>query len=594
MRARTAPAALSLVIATTLSGQYSDVTVSPSQGKPGQQLNIVISSQTCANSTANPKPLIDPDGAIVSGTGATLTLNGAPGCLLQGTLKLASDVSPGVAQIVVHIKNGDQKTPVPLAFTIQDPMAGPVPPGMKPEVDVQWDVLPESVVEDNFGKRIARSFYAIEIAIGNDSGYALQIASVGFEPDPLQSVSQNVLPNESYVTVRGVLEQEQVWGSRNLTARGLDGGGTIVAALEPFFHHTSHALNYSTAVSVFAGPFTEAFKAIFPDDIITRLKRVDDYSLRDGLVIANNTHIRTLVFFQKDMLQRLVDLRKRTLNPSDALRAAQQIGSQIADHLTTLQQSRGGQPTVLSDPIKAASNLANSSSYSDALSNATTLMAFLQSLKNDLHDAAIQQQLVALQLQADNLKLAGLWGTGTGASGKKAPQLLDPLLVRQALSRLVLIGNEIKFVNRIRVDNNAPQVGVTPPPIIDMTKLPTLQVTGKSLPVTLYGEHLDGASVTSSDASIDTVHVDPNGKTVSFNVTVKDNFQGDHVTVNVSTPAPGTNTVAVPIPFKKAAGNSGAPPTPHEAIQQNPAINTPAPPKTAHSGGNSKQPTWKP
>jgi hypothetical protein len=34
--------------------------------------------------------------------------------------------------------------------------------------------------------------------------------------------------------VRGVLEQEQTWSWRNLTARSLDVGGTIAAGLEPF------------------------------------------------------------------------------------------------------------------------------------------------------------------------------------------------------------------------------------------------------------------------------------------------------------------------------------------------------------------------
>jgi hypothetical protein len=223
--------------------------------------------------------------------------------------------------------------------------------------------------------------------------------------------------------------------------------------------------------------------------------------------------------------------------------------------MTDLQGRINPQVPTLSPALTAATALKNSTTYDLALTNATALLPLLSGIKDETIHAAVQQQLLALQLQANNLKLAALWGTGKGSSGKKASDLLDPLLVRQALSRLVLIGNQIQFGSGSITA--LPRVGVTPPPTIDMSNLPTLQATGNAIPVTLHGDNLQGATVTvtaaSTDVSIDSVKVDANGKTVSFNITIKSTFQGTQVNVNISTPAPGISTVTVPLTVKKPA-----------------------------------------
>lgn len=63
---------------------------------------------------------------------------------------------------------------------------GPIPPDLdRPEVDIMWAVVPKKIVSDNFGPRVARNFYCIEVVIGNNSGYDLQVSAVGFRSGPV-------------------------------------------------------------------------------------------------------------------------------------------------------------------------------------------------------------------------------------------------------------------------------------------------------------------------------------------------------------------------------------------------------------------------
>lgn len=54
---------------------------------------------------------------------------------------------------------------------------GPTPNDMT-AVDAMWNVLPYKVTKANYGRRAADSFYAIEVYVGNNSGFDLQIVGV--------------------------------------------------------------------------------------------------------------------------------------------------------------------------------------------------------------------------------------------------------------------------------------------------------------------------------------------------------------------------------------------------------------------------------
>ncbi|MBZ5512716.1 MAG: choice-of-anchor D domain-containing protein [Acidobacteriia bacterium] len=196
---------------------------------------------------------------------------------------------------------------VPAAFA-QQPEApaatiGPLPPGLQPQVDAMWGVLPSKVVRDNFGHFISSKYYCIEVVIGNNSGYALQIATVGFH---LQNLPGRTLPTNGYHIARGTLEKGQEVGPRALFLHTVETAGTVATAFGPFFREPTHKANYEAGVGIFSNPFEKGLELILPDTTIRELNRLDDQTLRDGMIIPNNVQIRTVVFFAKDRLSSLI------------------------------------------------------------------------------------------------------------------------------------------------------------------------------------------------------------------------------------------------------------------------------------------------
>ena len=191
--------------------------------------------------------------------------------------------------------------------------AGPIPPGLKPQVDIAWGVLPRRISADNFGARITKLYYPIEVVIGNNSGYDLQIASVQFQlacPEESKCEPKSDFPNvpsDSYYTVRTSLQHEQLIGFRNTTVNIVKAVGPILTGSAVFFNgSTAMALNhrklFGNLTNVFSNPFEKGLELVFPDETVQQLVNLDNHALRDGLIISNNTQIRTIVFINKDIL----------------------------------------------------------------------------------------------------------------------------------------------------------------------------------------------------------------------------------------------------------------------------------------------------
>jgi hypothetical protein len=77
---------------------------------------------------------------------------------------------------------------------------------------------------------------------------------------------------------------------------------SIATGFIPFFHVANHVANYSNAVNLFSNIFIPGYDAVFPEETIKQLNRLDGEILRDSFIISNNTHRRTLVFFPKELV----------------------------------------------------------------------------------------------------------------------------------------------------------------------------------------------------------------------------------------------------------------------------------------------------
>ena len=542
---RRVPLTIFLLCIPALAVDYSDSKISPNKGKPNQNLKIAFSSENCKSAT----PAGDFSAADATATGADidLTVTKAKGCVIEGSLKVHADASPGDVQIIFK-PTPDVKVLVP--FTILDPNTGPIPPGLKPAVDVQWDILDDLIAKDNFGRRVSNNFYAIQVTIGNDSGYALQIAGIGFQPKVLADlgVLQTTLPNSSYVIARGVLENEQVVSTRNVIDRSLAGASLILAGLTPFFHAPGPKANYAAAVAVFANPLIQAYDKILPDKTITELKRLDDYSLRDGLVIPNNTHLRTIIFFQKALVRQMVNLRKTqatqpvATNTADIESAKALIQQALMDLKNKLQETQ-------EDLTKRVSQQLDAMRQMSPLSDLGQLQKLHRNVEQIARKAgAVDTKLkvagLVLSVQSANAKLAQAVAVQAG-DAKQIAEQTELVMVRMELNRLVLVGDQIEYINRVHVDSSAPPTGVQPPPTIDQAVIPTQGATrGDTTSITLTGSHLAGATVAPQDTSgnikVDKVGADPNGKYVTFSLAVDEKYTSQSVTVLVSTPGIGS------------------------------------------------------
>lgn len=178
----------------------------------------------------------------------------------------------------------------------------PPPPGMdEPGIDVMWSVVPDEVVKDNYGRYIAQRYYEIEIAIGNNSGCELFLATVGFKSGG--TGGPVLMPALGYKMVRGSLERAQELGARSEAVNAIKAIGLMATGITPFFHNAGVIATYSKALNLFSDPFEKGFELVIPDRTTRYLNRLDDQALRaDGKLITNNHQEVIRVFVGKASL----------------------------------------------------------------------------------------------------------------------------------------------------------------------------------------------------------------------------------------------------------------------------------------------------
>lgn len=287
---------LLVVLCATPARSETEYKISPSTGVPGKEYDIKVFSPGC-----QPKNL---KGAKLDnrlrGTGVSVENQESSDCLLTGKLTVAADAPVGDVLNVLLVVKTDTEVLGTATFTVVASLPGPIPPGLKPQVDIMWSLVPRKIVRDNFGHYIDGRYYCIEVVIGNNSGYSLQIASVGFQPGLDHGRKpDDPTPAEGYRMVRGTLQKMQLVGTRAMIVNSIRGLGPILTGIGPFFHNINHKANYEQGINIFSNPFEKGLELIFPDTIVGQLARLDDQVLRDGLVVPNNTQVRTVVFFGK-------------------------------------------------------------------------------------------------------------------------------------------------------------------------------------------------------------------------------------------------------------------------------------------------------
>ncbi len=190
-----------------------DINVNQKQIKRGESSSVYFTfTKDCAITLANRLVEISNDTELKS-RGITITptiiKNEGTKCSFHANIEVTKLAN--LASFLIKLKIKDNATPsneinkeinLEVIENSEGLPRGPIPPGLKPQVDIMWAVVPQRIVSDNFGSRVAKLFYCIEVVIGNNTGYDLQIASVGFKLGPIGKAATTMA--QTYESVNNI------------------------------------------------------------------------------------------------------------------------------------------------------------------------------------------------------------------------------------------------------------------------------------------------------------------------------------------------------------------------------------------------------
>jgi hypothetical protein len=286
---------------------------------PSSPFTVRLYSNKCqydGNGDVKPGTSLDTTSASVysisvTGAGATASQPTVGDCSLTTSITISPSAQPGYQMLAVKVTKGGVTQDTGFApFDLMAATAGPIPGN--PQVDVLWDVLTDHLCRDNFGNHMPHDLYCVEVKIGNDSGYPLQLAGVGFRrPSPQCTLNgqpstcpgfpgdEISTPNISYQTARASAQAGITTSARNIIVNGTEALGLLMASFTPFFENTYSKGLWTAGTTVVGTGVSQAINLVAPDLTVRELNNLDDQAFRDGKLIPNNTQVRMLVFVQK-------------------------------------------------------------------------------------------------------------------------------------------------------------------------------------------------------------------------------------------------------------------------------------------------------
>lgn len=516
----------------------SPLLLSPRQGQRGKSYAITIRSRDCTavkfNVKGNEYDLLKEANSGVTITGDNRGVDG--GCTYTAQLTVENDAPIGDIYLKLQSKDGNTLT---VPFSINEVAPGPVPPGLDPQVDVMWSLVPHGIVKDNFGRRVGNNFYCVEIVVGNSTGYDLQIASVGFMLGPIGEAATLVAKTRTQIarqlsktnTIENIISQapaalEKV--KARLKAEGKEGDqAALAAALREEMRNIADSTMAAQTAAVEAakvqsGLMTELSQQPYPQKLPVSSYRMARGSLEHG---------------------QFWDWRNLTVN---SLRA---FGPFLTGFLPYFRNT---------------SHRANYSEGINILSNPLE-----KGFELVVPDETVRQlQRLDEQILRDGVIIPNNQQLRTRALiPKKLLQLSgdlrdDPVAVTQALGTLYLIGDKIQYLNRVRV-TASPESGEVKPP-------PTVSAPGSATERTFNQDNGDGESMDLVGTNLEQAQLSSDDPT---NVQVTTRAVADRsikATVKVTAEAePGPHTVTVSTP-------SGAVSFPITIIQAEPKVDAEA------------------
>ncbi|HYM12199.1 MAG TPA: hypothetical protein VEU62_15800, partial [Bryobacterales bacterium] len=399
-----------LVFCFSSLGNAADVTLSPLVARPGDSFTIIVTVDNC---TGDRKNLLDADSVSVDGNDITIdrTKANPADCTLSVPASVAAK-PVSLQHIITVTSKKDNGLHGAFDFRIVDIAAGPIPPGLSPQVDVMWDVMSEHNCSDQFGVRTARHYFCVDVQLGNNSGYPLILSGVGFLRSGMRQSTA------SYLTVRSVVQREHVISGRNATLRVLQTAGVIIAGFEPFTGNAARSGRIGIWSSLVGTVLASAWDGLVPDRTVPQAANLDDAALRDGKVVPNNSPVRFTVFVDRDEIAAL-------LQDAVQLRYAANLARTLASNL----RAQADKPE-------------NAGRRADLNKQAGALEAAVEDLDQEAAKATNGQ--------------APMVGSRINPLHRHRPKAEENLLVvRLLLGDLIVVGDEIEYKQRVQVSSSA-------------------------------------------------------------------------------------------------------------------------------------------
>jgi hypothetical protein len=303
-----------LAFVPALLGAQSQFRAEPNRIERGKSAAVTISDPACSLKDVtieSPASGISTSTVGESGDGCKVFIQVLTGSgAAFGSFNLLITRKPAVSGSPVLV----QSIPIEVTATLPEP----IPPGLTPGVDVTWSILPYRETADAFGRKVASQYFAVNIKIGNNSAFPIQLAGFGFDLNNLlrsangQSLPPSPSPNTPYHVTRSTIERDREVGGRAIILNSLTAALSVYSVAGGFFGTGQGGLaNAANAAAkdryalflALGNPVAAGFGLLVPDKTIRHLIAIDTRAFRDNQIIANNTHQHVLTFISRDLAE---------------------------------------------------------------------------------------------------------------------------------------------------------------------------------------------------------------------------------------------------------------------------------------------------
>jgi hypothetical protein len=304
-----------LIIGAGSSNAFADVigktvtwTANPSKIVQGVAAEVILAAPaaTCGTSAGQLNDTFLDNATVKPVASAQAGFSVAVGSIKHsGNCEITVDLTPGANAMTGPMRLTLTAANAPSAGASQDigyatitvisSQASAIPDGLAPQVDIDYIVLPYQTVYDNYGRRVADQYYVVIPKIGNNTGFSLQLAGIGFGKAPTGNTDPAI--------VQGTLIYGQDYSARNVIYRTLVWAALIGAGVSPYFHNANAKANYAFGLALFSGPLVTGFSQQFPDNTVKQLARLGASDVMSNQnIIPNNTQLSFVAFVGRDTL----------------------------------------------------------------------------------------------------------------------------------------------------------------------------------------------------------------------------------------------------------------------------------------------------